>query len=296
MPNSSGFGHPGQAHRDQRRAFAGGSATRAVRSMSVSASPLMTRNGSSRSASSAFLTLPAVPSGSSSVAYCRLHPELLAVAEVVADQRGEELDRDDDVGRARAGCSRRRTCSMIGRFTTGSSGLGMFEVIGRRRVPSPPAITTAFMPVPARRRARPPGRRRTMPAHLDAGRASRPTSTARCPRPRRPSRRPWRRRPPLRSRSPSSSEREGEQQVERGRLAQVVDRQRAEAVPTQNRQRERQHHVTTEQQDDQPPGHDVAQAEAEQGGDDVEPVGERVEQLSEPGDLVPVRRAITPSR
>ena len=34
---------------------------------------------------------------------------------------------------------------MIGRFTTGRRGLGMLEVIGRRRVPSPPAITTAFM-------------------------------------------------------------------------------------------------------------------------------------------------------
>ncbi len=34
---------------------------------------------------------------------------------------------------------------MIGRFTTGRRGLGMLEVMGRRRVPSPPAITTAFM-------------------------------------------------------------------------------------------------------------------------------------------------------
>src|ERR1044072_6483673 len=34
---------------------------------------------------------------------------------------------------------------MIGRFTTGRSGLGMLEVMGRRRVPSPPAITTAIM-------------------------------------------------------------------------------------------------------------------------------------------------------
>ena len=33
---------------------------------------------------------------------------------------------------------------MIGRFTTGSIGLGWLAVIGRRRVPSPPAITTAF--------------------------------------------------------------------------------------------------------------------------------------------------------
>jgi hypothetical protein len=33
---------------------------------------------------------------------------------------------------------------MMGRFTTGSSGLGWFAVIGRSLVPSPPAITTAF--------------------------------------------------------------------------------------------------------------------------------------------------------
>ena len=49
-------------------------ATSLDRSMSVSASPEMTRNGSSRSASWAFLTLPAVPSGVSSVAYWRLMP------------------------------------------------------------------------------------------------------------------------------------------------------------------------------------------------------------------------------
>ena len=42
--------------------------------MSVRASPEMTRNGSDRSSSSAFFTLPAVPSGISSVAYCRLMP------------------------------------------------------------------------------------------------------------------------------------------------------------------------------------------------------------------------------
>ncbi len=32
---------------------------------------------------------------------------------------------------------------MIGSPTTGSSGFGTFVVNGRRRVPSPPAITTA---------------------------------------------------------------------------------------------------------------------------------------------------------
>ena len=35
-------------------------------------------------------------------------------------------------------------CSMQGRPATVTIGLGWFEVSGRSRVPSPPAITTAF--------------------------------------------------------------------------------------------------------------------------------------------------------
>ncbi len=35
-------------------------------------------------------------------------------------------------------------CSMQGRPTIGTIGFGWFEVRGRKRVPSPPAITTAF--------------------------------------------------------------------------------------------------------------------------------------------------------
>ena len=42
---------------------------------------------------------------------------------------------------------------MIGLLATGSSGLGMLAVIGRRRVPSPPAMTTAFMTRPSSRSA-----------------------------------------------------------------------------------------------------------------------------------------------
>src|SRR6266542_6885912 len=43
-------------------------------------------------------------------------------------------------------CSRRssRMCSMHGLPATGTIGLGWFDVSGRRRVPSPPAMTTAF--------------------------------------------------------------------------------------------------------------------------------------------------------
>src|SRR5580704_3079585 len=36
-------------------------------------------------------------------------------------------------------------CSIIGRPTSGNIGLGRFEVWGRSRVPSPPAMMTAFM-------------------------------------------------------------------------------------------------------------------------------------------------------
>ncbi len=36
-------------------------------------------------------------------------------------------------------------CSIIGRLTNGSMGLGALDVSGRSRVPSPPAMITAFM-------------------------------------------------------------------------------------------------------------------------------------------------------
>ncbi len=36
-------------------------------------------------------------------------------------------------------------CSMQGLPAIGTIGLGWFEVSGRRRVPSPPAITTALI-------------------------------------------------------------------------------------------------------------------------------------------------------
>ena len=38
---------------------------------------------------------------------------------------------------------------MHGLPTIGTIGFGWFEVSGRRRVPSPPAMTTAFMPASA---------------------------------------------------------------------------------------------------------------------------------------------------
>src|SRR5713226_9388962 len=54
----------------------------------------------------------------------------------------------------------RRMCSMIGRPATGTSGFGCRLVRGRRREPSPPAMTTAFMSPPPYR----------IPSYADAGR------------------------------------------------------------------------------------------------------------------------------
>ena len=42
-------------------------------------------------------------------------------------------------------------CSMHGLPTIGTIGFGWFDVSGRRRVPSPPAMTTAFTPRTSRR-------------------------------------------------------------------------------------------------------------------------------------------------
>jgi hypothetical protein len=73
IPNSSGSGTRVRPTVTRAPCFRW-NRTMADRSMSVRASPEMTRNGSSRRASSAFFTLPAVPSGISSVAYCRSIP------------------------------------------------------------------------------------------------------------------------------------------------------------------------------------------------------------------------------
>src|SRR5919197_5352069 len=44
--------------------------------------------------------------------------------------------------------SSRRMCSITGRLTIGTMGLGRPTVKGRRREPSPPAMTTAFICAP----------------------------------------------------------------------------------------------------------------------------------------------------
>ena len=79
--------------------------------------------------------------------------------------------------------------------------------------------------------------------------------------------------------------RERGQQQERGGLADVVHRRRAVAVPAQHRQRAEQQQLPGQQRRRELPRHHLAGGEREQGGEDVEPVGERVEQLPEPADL-----------
>src|SRR5256885_14439040 len=52
--------------------------------------------------------------------------------------------------------SRSRTCSITGLLTIGTIGFGRLIVDGRRREPSPPAMTTAFKARPLRtKRGRP---------------------------------------------------------------------------------------------------------------------------------------------
>src|SRR6185312_7221394 len=46
--------------------------------------------------------------------------------------------------------SKSMMCSITGLLTTGARGLGKREVSGRKREPSPPAITTALMGTPSK--------------------------------------------------------------------------------------------------------------------------------------------------
>ena len=84
-------------------------------------------------------------------------------------------------------------CSIIGALAMGSIGLGEFDVRGRRRVPSPPAMITAFMRMtvlcagrtaercrPSHRAAgRPLPVTRAQPAGSATNRSARPSRSAR---------------------------------------------------------------------------------------------------------------------
>src|SRR6478609_9498211 len=81
-------------------------------------------------------------------------------------------------------------------------------------------------------------------------------------------------------------QREGVEQVERRGLAEEVHREGRVAAGPQDRYEPPQQQVAQRQGDGDPPRDDVAHVEAEDHGQDVEPVGHRVEDLPQPGVLV----------
>src|SRR5438270_9985409 len=63
----------------------------------------------------------------------------------------------------------RTMCSIIGRLARGIIGLGWFDVSGRSRVPSPPAMITAFILKPSSRLGGYPGFSDRSTGHRDVG-------------------------------------------------------------------------------------------------------------------------------
>mgnify|MGYP003287478677 CR=1 FL=1 len=140
IPNSSGFGTDLSATvTDPPRSR--WNSTSLVRSKSHNASPEMTRKVSS-SLPDASPTEPAVPRGDSSTEYSRLRPSDSPSPKYVRIACGRKATVTMTSSNP---CFRRssRMCSMQGLPTIGTIGFGWFEVRGRRRVPSPPAMTTA---------------------------------------------------------------------------------------------------------------------------------------------------------
>ena len=142
IPNSSGFStdlRPIVTVAFRARCVS----TSAVRSTSQSASPEITSVVSS-SRPLARRTEPAVPSGVSSTEYSMLSPQFEPSPKWLRIACGRNASV---ITTSVKPCSRRssRMCSMHGLPTIGTIGFGWFDVSGRRRVPSPPAITTALM-------------------------------------------------------------------------------------------------------------------------------------------------------
>src|SRR5580704_12856024 len=122
-----------------------------VRSMSVRASPLITRKVSSRRWA-ALRTLPAVPRGRSSTTYS------ISMSSSAPSPRRLRISAPRYASVTTTwvipcSLSSRRMCSSTGVPTTGTSGLGRRLVSGRSRAPSPPAMTTAFTRPPPRHRS-----------------------------------------------------------------------------------------------------------------------------------------------
>src|SRR5215469_15800945 len=177
--------------------------------------------------------------------------------------------------------SSRRTCSMMGRFATGSIGLGWFAVIGRSLVPSPPAMTTAFTALP--RASRPLslltlGHRPTLrwwcseqsPGldHVQQGRAPVQGTS------------PDNEGPTCYLRSlgvdgnmrPQEEQRKRVQQAKRGRLADEADAERTPAVAAQDEQYHGHQQLPRGQHCYQPPRDDGPHRQRDHSGHYVEPI------------------------
>src|SRR5215210_5330794 len=121
-------------------------ATSSVRSTSVRASPAITTKVSPPAVrkSETLRTPPDVPSRRSSCSY------VISTPSRDPSPRGPRIVSGNQC-RFETTCStpcerrRRRMCSITGAFTTGTTGLGISQLSGRRRVPSPAAITIALI-------------------------------------------------------------------------------------------------------------------------------------------------------
>ena len=141
IPNSRGFS---MALRPMVASafFSRWKSTTAARSMSVTTSPEMTRKDSDNS-SMALRTEPAVPSGFSSVAYTIRTPNSEPFPKYV--RMALAWKATVTTMSSKPWCfSSATTCSIIGRLAIGNIGFGWLDVRGRNRVPSPPAMITAF--------------------------------------------------------------------------------------------------------------------------------------------------------
>src|SRR6516225_6007361 len=193
--------------------------------------------------------------------------------------------------------SSRRTCSMIGRLATGSMGLGWLAVIGRSRVPSPPAMTTAFngfaAPFAAFRLYFP--HEPTLGMYPTAvGQASYlghvqhrgPPVQDGSPDREGPAYDPGQRPAPA-GVIAEEQQRERVEQAQGGGLADQADLQGAEAGPAfEHGQRPAHHQLADREDGDQPPRDDFPYRERDDGRRDVQPVGQRIEHLAEPAALV----------
>ena len=177
-------------------------------------------------------------------------------------------------------------CSIIGCWPTrGSIGLGRFEVCGRRRVPSPPAMITAFMP-------RKPGgaaalvvAQRSAAAGLDVA-GSPPGTGQRQPREAgHPGDDPDRLLPGRRAVAQEEG-RVGEHEAERPRLAhpEHVDPRRTQYGEEDHHGRDE--HLPRDGGQPEPQGHGPIDHHRDHGGADEDAVGRRVEDLAQGRDLV----------